>query len=67
MSAVRNAEHWRAKADEARQRAAEMRDEDAQRAMLQVAFGYDHLAALAERREIEGKPFRPTLPRTGDT
>jgi hypothetical protein len=58
MSTVRNAEHWRAKEEEARRRASTMRDEDAKQAMLQVAAGYAHLAALAERREAENDPFR---------
>lgn len=45
-----NAKSWRAKAEEARLRAAGMHDAAAQKMMLDVARGYEQLAAHAERR-----------------
>jgi hypothetical protein len=50
-----NAKSWRAKAEEARVRAAGMRDAAAKKIMLEVANGYEQLAAHAERREAEMK------------
>jgi len=42
--------YWRERAEEARAKAAEMRDRDARQAMLDIANSYDHLAKMAERR-----------------
>jgi hypothetical protein len=58
VNTVRNAEYWRAKAEEARQRASTMRDFDAKRSMLEVAANCEHLAILAGHREADDKPIR---------
>ena len=42
--------HWRMRAAEARVIAAEMKDPEARRTMLEVATHYDVLAKRAERR-----------------
>ena len=48
---LRNAGEWRQMAEQARGIAAEMDDAEAKRTMLEIAAGYDRLAARAERRE----------------
>ena len=48
-----NSKFWRAKAEEARRRAGEIRDLAARRIMLEVAKGYDEIGDRAERREGE--------------
>ena len=50
MDKFYDAEHWRARAAEARSIAEGMKDPVAQRAMLNIASGYDHLADRAESR-----------------
>ena len=47
---LRNAGEWRQMAEQAGI-AAEMDDAEAKRTMLEIAAGYDRLAARAERRE----------------
>ena len=43
---------WRDRAEEVRERAAEMHDVKTRDQMLKIAEGYDHLAALADARQI---------------
>jgi hypothetical protein len=42
--------HWRQLAQEARAAAGQLDDLDAKRMLLEIAEGYDELAAIAERR-----------------
>jgi hypothetical protein len=55
MSLLDDPTHWRARAAEARAIAAEMKDPEAQRTMLEIAMHYDALAERAARRS-KGKP-----------
>ena len=47
--ALRTPEHWRLRAQEARQVADEMSRPGARASMLAVAKSYDHLASVAEK------------------
>jgi hypothetical protein len=47
-------EHWRERAEEARTKAADMRDWGAKQGMLDVAQSYETLAKLAEARATTG-------------
>ena len=51
----RDSRYWRAKAGEARTRAASFYDPDAKATMEDIAHGYDAMAERAERREKSGK------------
>jgi hypothetical protein len=51
-----SAAHWRDRAEEARTRAAEMRDADCRRMMLEIASNYDQLAGYAEKLELDPLP-----------
>jgi hypothetical protein len=46
-----DADHWRQRAKEARDLAAQMDDEDARRTMLRIAHDYDRIADRAEARQ----------------
>jgi len=48
-----NPKYWRARAEEARTMAERMNDATAQDTMLQIARGYDELAALSDRRKAK--------------
>jgi len=50
---LRNSGEWRQMAEQARVIAADMDDAEARRTMLEIAAGYDRLAARSERREAE--------------
>jgi hypothetical protein len=52
------AEHWLARAREARQMAQSIADPEAQRAMLEIAANYEKVAKRAEARDA-GVPFSP--------
>ena len=47
-SYLTNPEYWRARADEARAQADQMRDHDAKQALLNIAGIYEQLAKQAE-------------------
>lgn len=57
MKAYISPQRWRDRAEEARIQAERMRDHDTKRMMLEVAAGYDRMAARAEAhittREVE--------------
>jgi hypothetical protein len=54
---LRNSQYWLERAEEARARAEEMLDEEAQTLMLSIAQMYDRLAARASEREaLADKP-----------
>ena len=42
--------YWRSRADEARAIADQLGDEDARRTMLEIAAGYERMAARAAKR-----------------
>jgi hypothetical protein len=48
--------YWRARAEEARTQASEMRDPDAQRMLLGIADNYDQLAEQQELLKLKSKP-----------
>ena len=48
---LRSSRHWQDRAEEARSRAQEMRDDYARIAMLGIASMYDRMAKRAARRE----------------
>lgn len=50
-SAMLDANHWRARADEARVHAEQMKDPTARATMLKIAEEYEKLAKRAEARE----------------
>jgi hypothetical protein len=54
-----NAEHWRARAAEARATADQLDDAVARRTMLRIAASYDKLAQKAEER-TGPKPRKPS-------
>ena len=47
-----SADHWMARAEEARAMAKNIQDADAKRAMLEIAENYEKIAKRAEAREI---------------
>jgi hypothetical protein len=49
-----DAKHWRARAEEARVHAEQMKDPVARAEMLKIAEGYEKLARRAEAREQGG-------------
>jgi len=51
--------HWRARAEEARQLAAEMKDEVSRAMMLGVADDYDEVANRAEQRQRGNRVGQP--------
>jgi hypothetical protein len=55
------AEHWLERAREAREMAAQMKDGDAKRAMIEVADGFEKVAKRAEAREagVDMPNFHP--------
>ena len=53
---VRNSGYWRARAEETRAKAEEMRGGDAQSALLDIAAMYDRMATRAAEREAKHKP-----------
>jgi hypothetical protein len=55
MPLLDDPKHWRTRAKQARAIAAEMKDPDNQRTMLDIAAHYDVLAERAERRS-KSKP-----------
>jgi hypothetical protein len=48
---LRSSEYWQERAEEARARADEMRDQEARAMMLSIAHMYDLMAARAAQRE----------------
>ena len=50
MVDLHDAAYWRKRAEESRLIAEGMRDPEAKRMLLNIAAGYDHLAARAELR-----------------
>ena len=47
---INNPHHWRARAQEMRVLAEDLKDDHARQTMLQLAKDYDHLAERAEKR-----------------
>jgi|HubBroStandDraft_5_1064220.scaffolds.fasta_scaffold6007607_1 hypothetical protein len=54
MGEPKNARYWRERAEEARARAARMREPDARLHMLSIARSYELLAQRAEERAGDG-------------
>lgn len=50
------AEHWRARAKEARSLAEQMSDDDSQKRMRRIATDYEKLAERAEARDPRKEP-----------
>jgi hypothetical protein len=50
---LRTAQYWRDRAEEARARAEELRDHDAEAAMQEVSRMYDRLADLSAKRKAK--------------
>jgi hypothetical protein len=49
---INDPQHWRARAEEARILANQMKDSEAKVAMLRIAEDYEHLAQRAEDRAL---------------
>ena len=60
------AEHWRARAQEARWAAHQIQDADARQAMLDIAESYEKIATRAEAKEV-GVPVHSDGRLTRDT
>ena len=52
---LRSSGYWRARAEETRAKAGEMRSGDAQSALLDIAAMYDRMATRAAEREAKHK------------
>jgi hypothetical protein len=53
--ALRSSKYWRARAEETRAKAGEMRSGEAESAMLDIAAMYDRMANRAAEREAKHK------------
>ena len=56
QSYLHNPGYWRARAEEARGQANQMRDREAKQALIRIADIYDQLAKQAEATEMGSKP-----------
>jgi len=52
----RDSKYWRARAEEARTRAANFKDPDAKQTMEDIAHGYEAMGERAEKREKAEDP-----------